>query len=122
MDGGFKVIADLNAYHAFVATLKQASLMPYFDALKMLGNVFIIENPKELAQLVRDSSLFLGTLTPDDVYEFLQVSDSRPFPNSCLTHDRLVVVVQARCDFKAIEKAIDKEMFGFKVSEDCTVM
>lgn len=49
--------------------------MPYFEALKMLGNVFIIEDPKELAQLVRDSSVFRGTLTPDDVYEFLQVSD-----------------------------------------------
>lgn len=75
LDGGFKVIADLNAYHAFIASLKQSTLMPYFEALKMLGNVFIIEDPKELAQLVRDSSVFRGTLTPDDVYEFLQVSD-----------------------------------------------
>lgn len=67
------MIADLNAYHAFIATLKQPSLMPYFEALKMLGNVFIIEEPKELAHLVRDSSVFRGMLTPDDVYEFLQV-------------------------------------------------
>lgn len=100
LDGGFKVIADLNAYHGFVSTLKQPSLMVYFDGLKMLGNVFIIDNPRELAQLVRDASLFRGTLTPDDVYEFLQ----------------------ARCDFKAIERAVDKEMFGFKMSEDCVVM
>lgn len=100
LDGGFKVIADLNAYHGFITSLKQPSLTVYFDALKMLGNVYIIENPRELAQLVRDASLFRGTLTPDDVYEFLQ----------------------ARCDFKAIEKAIDKEMYGFKISEDCTVM
>ncbi|CAO1628766.1 unnamed protein product [Parajaminaea phylloscopi] len=100
LDGGFKVIADLNAYHGFVAGLKQPSLMVYFDALKMLGNVFIIENPRELAQLVRDASLFRGTLTPDDVYEFLQ----------------------ARCDFKAIEAAVDKEMYGFKIAEDCAVM
>jgi hypothetical protein len=30
--------------------------------------------------------------------------------------------VQARCDFKAIEKAVDKEMYGFKVAEDCRIM
>lgn len=100
LDGGFKVIADLNAYHAFIMTLKQPSLLPYFEALKMLGNVYIIENPRELAQLVRDASIFRGTLTPDDVYEFLQ----------------------ARCDFKAIEHSIDKEMYGFKISEDCRIM
>ncbi|CAO1619058.1 unnamed protein product [Sympodiomycopsis kandeliae] len=99
LDGGFKVIADLNAYHAFVSSLKQPPLVPYFEALKMLGNVYIIEDPRELAQLVRDASIFRGTLTPDDVYEFLQ----------------------ARCDFKAIEKAVDKEMYGFKVSEDCVI-
>lgn len=80
LDGGFKVIADLNAYHAFVHSLKQPPLVPYFEALKMLGNVYIIEDPKELAQLVRDASIFRGTLTPDDVYEFLQVSQQYKHP------------------------------------------
>lgn len=74
LDGGFKVIADLNHYHAFIATLRQPSITPYFDALKMLGNVYIIDSPKELAQIARDANMFGGTLSPEDLYEFLQVS------------------------------------------------
>jgi recyclin-1 len=64
----------LNAYYAFIASLKQSTLLPYFEALKMLGNLYVIEDPKELASLVRDTTVFRGTLTPEDLYEFLQVS------------------------------------------------
>lgn len=100
LDGGFRLIADLNEYHAFIATLRQPTLTADFDALKMLGNLFIIDNPRELAKLARDATNFGGALSPEDLYEFLQ----------------------ARADFRAIEKAVDKEMYGFKVSEDCQVM
>lgn len=41
----------------------------------MLGNLYVIEDPKELASLVRDTTVFRGTLTPEDLYEFLQVSE-----------------------------------------------
>ncbi|PWN34336.1 uncharacterized protein FA14DRAFT_123487 [Meira miltonrushii] len=99
LDGGFRVIADLNEYHAFVVTLRQPQLTADFDSLKMLGNLYIIDNPKELAKLARDANMFGGSLSPEDLYEFLQ----------------------ARADFRSIEKAIDKEMYGFKVSEDCCI-
>ncbi len=100
LDGGFKVIADINAYHAFVAaTLKQAQVTTLFEGLKMLGNIYIIDSPKELGTIVRDASMFSGTLSPEDLYEFLK----------------------ARCDFKAIESAIDKELYGFKLKEDCII-
>lgn len=99
LDGGFRVIADLNEYHAFIVTLRQPQLTADFDSLKMLGNLYIIDNPKELAKLARDANTFGGGLSPEDLYEFLQ----------------------ARADFRSIEKAIDKEMYGFKVSEDCCI-
>lgn len=99
LDGGFRVIADLNEYHAFILTLRQPQLTADFDSLKMLGNLYIIDNPKELAKLARDANMFGGSLSPEDLYEFLQ----------------------ARADFRSIEKAIDKEMYGFKVSEDCCI-
>ncbi|KAK0548487.1 F-box protein: endocytic membrane traffic, recycling ReCYcling 1 [Tilletia horrida] len=100
IDGGFKVIADLNTYHAFVAAfLRQSQVTTYFDALKMLGNIYIIDHPRELAQIVRDANMFGGMLSPEELYEFLQ----------------------ARADFKSIEKAVDKEMYGFKVAEDCII-
>ncbi|UZJ52112.1 hypothetical protein CBS101457_001432 [Exobasidium rhododendri] len=100
IDGGFKVIADLNHYHAFISTLKQASVTADFESLKMLGNIFIIDNPKELAKIARDANMFGGTLSPEELYEFLH----------------------ARSDFKLIEKAVDKEMYGFKMAEDCSIM
>lgn len=100
LEGGFKVIADINAYHAFIASLKQPSVVVLFDGLKMLGNIYIIDSAKELGTIVRDANMFSGTLSPEDLYEFLQ----------------------ARCDFKSIESAIDKELYGFKVREDCSVM
>ncbi|CAD6978466.1 unnamed protein product [Tilletia controversa] len=93
IDGGFKIIADLNAYHAFVASfLRQSQVTTYFDALKMLGNIYIIDHPRELGQIVRDANMFGGLMSPEELYEFLQ----------------------ARADFKSIEKAVDKEMYGFK--------
>lgn len=102
LTGGFKIIDDLNAYHHFVATqLRQPTLLPYFEALQALGSLYIVEEPRELAHLVRDAgSLTRGTLGPDDVYEFLQ----------------------ARGDFKRIERDVDREMYGFKMKEDCRVM
>lgn len=81
LDGGFKVIADLNAYHAFATTLRNGSITAQFDALKMLGNIYIIDNPKELAQIVRDASSL--SLSPEDAYEH----------------------VKARADFKAVSSA-----------------
>ncbi|KAE8233679.1 hypothetical protein CF326_g1282 [Tilletia indica] len=100
IDGGFKIIADLNAYHAFVASfLRQSQVTTYFDALKMLGNIYIIDHPRELGQIVRDANMFGGLMSPEELYEFLQ----------------------ARADFKSIEKAVDKEMYGFKVAEDCVI-
>lgn len=91
----------------------------------MLGNVYVIEDPKELASLVRDTTVFRGTLTPEDLYEFLQVSQRQAY--SWIVQWLIdcpfdTLIAQARCDFKAIEKAVDKEMYGFKVSEDCKVM
>lgn len=100
IDGGFKLIADLNHYHAFVNTLKQSTVTADFEHLKMLGNIFIIDNPKELAKIARDANMFGGTLSPEELYEFLH----------------------ARSDFRLIEKAVDKEMYGFKVAEDCCIV
>ncbi|PWN46003.1 hypothetical protein IE81DRAFT_79805 [Ceraceosorus guamensis] len=99
LDGGFKVIADLNAYHAFVLTLRQPSVTQHFEALKMLGNIYIIDSPRELATIVRDAAHFRGLISPEDLYEHLK----------------------SRSDFKAIEAQIDKEMYGFKIREDCVV-
>ena len=48
--------------------------MPYFSALKELGNIFIVsaQDSKSLAELANDMKRFNGVFTPDELYEFAQ--------------------------------------------------
>ena len=86
LNGGFQVIADLNAYHTFISSLKVnsvffssstrppllthvwsqiQSLTTDFANLKMLGHVFIVEDAKDLAQIVRDVTRYGGAYRPE---------------------------------------------------------
>ncbi|KAK4689590.1 recyclin-1, partial [Tremellales sp. Uapishka_1] len=100
LEGGFQIIADLNAYHSFVASLKQQRITDDFSNLKMLGHVYIVEDAKDLAQIVRDVTRYGGTFRPEDIYEF----------------------IQRRSDWKKIEKTVDKAMYALSVKEDCVIM
>lgn len=66
LDGGFQVIADLNAYYDFVSSLKQQRITDDFSDLKMLGNVYIVSDAKDLAQIVRDVSRYGSAFTPEE--------------------------------------------------------
>jgi hypothetical protein len=57
-----------------------------FSNLKMLGQVYIVADAKDLAQIIRDVTRYGGTYTPEDLYEF----------------------IQRRSDWKKIEKTVDK--------------
>lgn len=96
--GGFQVIADLNLYTSFVSSLKVPNVQPYFTALKMAANVFIIDSPKDLGSMARDLDRYEGTLRIEDIME----------------------MVKCRTDWKRIEREVEKEVFGFK-GEDCIV-
>jgi recyclin-1 len=89
LNGGFQVIADLNAYHTFISSLKVNSFFFFFSFfhavlllthvrgsqiqsltsdfanLKMLGHVFIVEDAKDLAQIVRDVTRYGGAYRPE---------------------------------------------------------
>jgi recyclin-1 len=99
LNGGFQVIADLNAYHIFISSLKIQSLTSDFANLKMLGHVFIVEDAKDLAQIVRDVTRYGGAYRPEDIYEF----------------------IQRRSDWKKIEKVVDKTMYNLNLREDCII-
>lgn len=98
--GGFQVICDLNTYYAFIITLRQPALTSIFGALKRVGSLYIVDQPKELAKMVRDATLTGGTMRSEEMYEFLR----------------------SRSDFKSIERSIDSELYGIKVREDCCIM
>ncbi|KAH0831046.1 exocyst complex component Sec10-domain-containing protein [Lanmaoa asiatica] len=70
-----------------------------FDHLKMLGHVFVVEDAKDLAQIVRDVTRYGGAYRPEDIYEF----------------------IQRRSDWKKIEKTVDKTMYSLSFKEDCVV-
>lgn len=97
--GGVRAISDLNHYYHFIETMKQPSLTTLFGALKRVATLFIVDEPKELAKLIQDTTLSSGTMRPEEMYEFLR----------------------ARCDFKTIESKVDAEMYGIKVREDCVI-
>ncbi|KAJ3716502.1 exocyst complex component Sec10-like protein [Lentinula raphanica] len=99
LSGGFQVIADLNAYHSFIASLKVPSITADFAHLKMLGHVYVVEDAKDLAQIVRDVTRYGGAYRPEDIYEF----------------------IQRRSDWKKIEKTVDKTMYNLSFKEDCII-
>ncbi|OAX38844.1 hypothetical protein K503DRAFT_717551 [Rhizopogon vinicolor AM-OR11-026] len=99
LNGGFQVIADLNAYYSFIVSLKVVSVTADFSHLKMLGHVFVVEEAKDLAQIVRDVTRYGGAYRPEDIYEF----------------------IQRRADWKKIEKTVDKTMYNLSFKEDCII-
>ncbi|KAL4253675.1 Exocyst complex component Sec10-like protein [Abortiporus biennis] len=99
LEGGFQVIADLNAYHTFISSLRVQSIIADFSYLKMLGHVYVVEDAKDLAQIVRDVTRYGGAYKPEDVYEF----------------------IQRRSDWKKIEKTVDKTMYNLSFKEDCII-
>lgn len=98
ISGGFQVIADLNLYTAFISSMKLPNVQPYFTALKMAANVFIIDSAKDLGSMARDLDRYEGTLRIEDIME----------------------LVRCRTDWKKIEREVEKEVFGFK-AEDCCI-
>ncbi|KAJ3553273.1 hypothetical protein NP233_g12683 [Leucocoprinus birnbaumii] len=99
LNGGFQVIADLNTYHAFISSLKVQAIASDFSHLKMLGHVYVVEDAKDLAQIVRDVTRYGGAYRPEDIYEF----------------------IQRRSDWKKIEKVVDKTMYNLSFKEDCII-
>jgi len=81
-----------------VTSLKVPNVTPYFTALKMVANVFIIDSSRDLGLMARDLDRYEGTLRIEDIME----------------------LVHCRTDWKRIEREVEKEVFGFK-AEDCIV-
>ncbi|KAJ7263992.1 exocyst complex component Sec10-domain-containing protein [Mycena haematopus] len=99
LTGGFHLIADLNTYHVFISSLKVPAITADFSHLKMLGHVYVVDDAKDLAQIVRDVSRYGGAYRPEDIYEF----------------------IQRRSDWKKIEKTVDKTMYNLSFKEDCII-
>lgn len=49
-----------------MSSLKQQRITDDFSDLKMLGNVYIVSDARDLAQIVRDVSRYGGAFTPEE--------------------------------------------------------
>lgn len=112
------MIADLNAYHAFIASLRVASITAEFAYLKMLGHVYVVEDAKDLAQIVRDVTRYGGAYRPE-VRIGVHSSNSRMILTA--VEQDIYEFIQRRSDWKKIEKTVDKTMYNLSFKEDCVV-
>ncbi|KAI8374177.1 exocyst complex component Sec10-like protein [Radiomyces spectabilis] len=92
--GGFRYIADMNAYYDFIASLRQKAVTPYFLALKGLANIYIISSAQDIKSVIHDLERYQGLFRIEDLFEFA----------SC------------RSDWSAIKKVVQKDM------TDCCIM
>ncbi|KAF2480634.1 exocyst complex component Sec10-like protein [Neohortaea acidophila] len=101
VDGAIKFISDINHYSAFVANLRQKPLMPYFQALREMSQIYLVHidppatlfgntskakrssllsskgtktaaQAKELATIIADSERYRGIFPSEEVYEFAE--------------------------------------------------
>jgi recyclin-1 len=119
------VIADLNAYHAFVLALKIGGsqngqqLAQDFAAFKMLGHVYIVEDAKDLAAIVRDTARYGGRFRPE-VSCNIRVFGFSDTPFAHRAQD-VYEFIQRRSDWKKIERTVDKTMYNLSFKEDCII-
>lgn len=82
----------------------------------MLGHVFVVEDAKDLAQIVRDVTRYGGAYRPEVGFR----NDS----STCWFLNKLQDVyefIQRRSDWKKIEKTVDKTMYNLSFKDDCVI-
>lgn len=100
IDGAIKLISDINYYYDYVVSLRQRQIVPYFVALKEVGQLFLIDarDATALGQTLSDMSRFRGVFKPEEILEF----------------------VQRRQDWLLVKKDVERVLYGFGV--DCIIM
>ena len=82
----------------------------------MLGHVFVVDDAKDLAQIVRDATRYGGSYRPEVIHTVvlqLYGADS--------VFQDVYEFIQRRSDWKKIEKTVDKTMYNLSFKEDCVV-
>ncbi|KAF2134037.1 secretion pathway protein Sls2/Rcy1 [Dothidotthia symphoricarpi CBS 119687] len=92
VDGAIKLISDMNAYNAYIVSLRNKSLMQYFAALRELSQIYLIDakDAKEIATIIADTDRYHGIFRSEEVYEY----------------------AERRADWYQIKSAVEKQMYG----------
>jgi recyclin-1 len=88
----------MNAYHTYIATLRNKSLTQYFSALRELSQIYLIspDHAKEIATIIADSDRYYGIFRAEEVYEF----------------------AERRADWFVVKRGVERAMYGI----GCSVM
>ncbi|KAL1654757.1 F-box protein: endocytic membrane traffic, recycling ReCYcling 1 [Didymella pomorum] len=92
VDGAIVLISDMNAYNAYVVSLRNKPLMQYFAALRELSQIYLIapKEAKEIATIIADTDRYHGIFRAEEVYEY----------------------AERRADWYQIKSAVEKQMYG----------
>ncbi|OAL53315.1 secretion pathway protein Sls2/Rcy1 [Pyrenochaeta sp. DS3sAY3a] len=92
VDGAIKLISDMNAYNAYIVSLRNKPLMQYFAALRELSQIYLIDpkEAKEIATIIADTDRYHGIFRAEEVYEY----------------------AERRADWYQIKSAVEKQMYG----------
>ncbi|ORY00004.1 exocyst complex component Sec10-like protein [Clohesyomyces aquaticus] len=92
VDGAIKLISDMNAYNAYIASLRNKSLTQYFSALRELSQIYLIapDHAKDIATIIADSDRYHGIFRAEEVYEF----------------------AERRADWFQVKREVEKQMYG----------
>lgn len=73
-DGAITLIADLNAYYRFILTLKRRNVVPYYEALKRIAQLYLIDrkHAKQLASAMSDNARYQSLIPIDEIVEFVK--------------------------------------------------
>lgn len=83
----------------------------------MLGHVFVVEDAKDLAQIVRDVTRYGGSYRPEVRLTIFY----HAVRCSCSPAKDIYEFIQRRADWKKIEKTVDKAMYNLSFKEDCII-
>ncbi|KAJ4361525.1 F-box protein: endocytic membrane traffic, recycling ReCYcling 1 [Ascochyta clinopodiicola] len=92
VDGAIVLISDMNAYNAYIVSLRNKPLMQYFAALRELSQIYLIapKEAKEIATIIADTDRYHGIFRAEEVYEY----------------------AERRADWYQIKSAVEKQMYG----------
>jgi recyclin-1 len=89
---GLICASDMNAYYAYIVSLRNKSLVQYFAALRELSQIYLIDpkEAKEIATIIADTDRYKGIFRAEEVYEY----------------------AERRADWYQIKGAVEKQMYG----------
>jgi recyclin-1 len=90
--------SDTNHYHSYIRTMKNKSLTVYFDALREMTQIYLIDasDAREIGKIIADPDRYHGIFRAEEVYEY----------------------AERRADWFAVKKDVEKSMYGL----GCAVM